>query len=321
MMLQMLAAQGAPDRFMGSLMTQPGFAVKQPGRMRRRSASPFLTSGGATLSSREFRTGREEPMRTRSLAVALWAADLVLLTAAYVHELVGAPSYTFGALFGLDREFTVPAAYSGLKFALLALVLAALSGALERFRSRCVLLGLACLFLVMAVDELGGIHERLTAVVRRHFLDEEAVGNAAEYGIALHGLVVTVPAAALLGVLYLVLRAVWKPLRVGIGRFGLGLAIFLSGSVLCDSLLGGMIAHKPTRTLLEEGSEFVGVTLMITAVLAAIAANAVRIEIGSGIHLAPLRAHRREHASPPAGRGVPGFSRRRRSSRKSGPED
>lgn len=227
-------------------------------------------------------------MSTRFIILILWAFDFLFLTGAYLHDLMGSPSYTFEQLFGLDREFSIPTAYSGLKFTLLSLLTALLAFALNRPYGRYVLLGLAALFMLMAVDELGGLHERIALLIRHFFLQEDTVTTAAKSGVALHGLIATLPMAGLLVALVMMLKPAWTPLHGGLGMFAAGLAVFLAGALVFDSLLGGLIGQKASRVVLEEGLEFVGVTIMITALITTISRNPLQITIGSKVVVSPI---------------------------------
>jgi hypothetical protein len=95
------------------------------------------------------------------LGLMLLFNALILLVAGG-HLLIGAPSWTFNALFSLDYEPSIPHWYASVKLLLVACLLAALSVSIGTgLWQRGALLGTAFLFFVMSCDESAAIHERL----------------------------------------------------------------------------------------------------------------------------------------------------------------
>lgn len=204
-------------------------------------------------------------------------ADLALLVAGGYAALPSTGSFTIGQLFGLDGEWSIPAAYSALKLALLALLalLIAVAAYALPNRQRFTLFIWAGLFLLMALDEAAGIHERVRNVSLLFVEDGSGIGGLSIYAVM--SILTSLPAF-----LYMLVASftVWKRLTAGRTRLLAGIGLLFAGAVLFDNLSELLSLETWAIVVIEEGLEFLGVTIAIGGVLAALAARPVLLRIG-----------------------------------------
>jgi hypothetical protein len=209
-----------------------------------------------------------------------------MLLAAGGHLLIGAPSETLRQLLSLEGEPTIPGWYSSVKLLLVACLLAALSvSAATASTQRRMLLGAALLFLVMSCDEAAAIHERLQRTLG-HRLPSGVTENVYDGAILAK---ILIGLAALAVVAFVVGVVLWTLRRVGRGAtsFGAGFLLLAMGAVgvdLSDEFLPLAETEAALWMILEESFETVGVTLMIYAVLQALAWAPMTLHLGARLH-------------------------------------
>lgn len=216
-------------------------------------------------------------MRLRPLLLTLVACDILLLIAGAVAAFLPDISYTHLMLFNLESEFTLPAAYSGLKLALFACLAAIVTLGLDSRWARRAGLVWAAAFLFLAFDELGGIHERVALIIRHVWLDgRRPAPGTVHVGDLAASLVWILP-----GILLAILSSrLWRELQPGRFCLAVGAGIFVTGAFLIDGAGDALLAQKAHRILLEEGCEFLGLTVMIYGLCMFLSARPVTLTIG-----------------------------------------
>lgn len=203
----------------------------------------------------------------------LLIVTLGLLTAYNIH-----PSYTLGQLFDLRQEFTVPTAYSGLKLGFLAALFSIVSlGAKDASVTRVGIVW-SLLVLFFALDELGGIHERIATIIDHRFPQSETALKDAP--VMLRGFL----AESLLAVPAVILALLSRPLFVharGVrAQFLAGGVIFAGGAFVVDNFAKAFTNSIVFGELLEECLEFAGLTVMIAAAVRLLSLDPVTLTFG-----------------------------------------
>jgi hypothetical protein len=209
---------------------------------------------------------RLEPARlVRALAViavllTLAHVVLVLVRAFTGHDHV----YGLFPLFDLDRELNIPSFFSGCLFLLNAPLFVLVAKTAPRSASRTIWLVLAGLFVLMAYDELFGVHERLTEPLREAFHTSGLLFYA--------WVLVYVPAVVLLVCVFV---PVWwrldRPVR---SWLALAAGTYLLGAVGVEMVAGAYDEAVGDRGLtygllvaIEESLEMAGLVMLTHALL------------------------------------------------------
>jgi len=204
----------------------------------------------------------------RRLVAAVLVLDLLVLLAYAADTALGHPVGVLESFFDLDGEQNLPTWWSSAKLLAAGLVLGA-AFLLRRGTdgARAWLLAAAALVAVgLSLDETALLHERLGLVVLPHGRREGTI--FAQGG---PWMMVLVP-AAVIGPAMLWRLGLRDYLRAAPGaalRIGLGLGLFVAGAAGVELLRGisvGAGSHQH-QVLLEEGLEFLGVTLLLWGVL------------------------------------------------------
>jgi hypothetical protein len=236
----------------------------------------------------------------RILVVALCAdALLALFHVGVVLMPIGPASRPLKFLFGLNGEGNVPSWYSGTQLLLVGLTFFALS--LWFFQSderlaplRKLLIVFGTVFTYLSADEVGQIHERLSALVQSwHWLRMVeyrtliALGRKAGRirGGGIWIPVFVVFGAALLWWLWPLIKSALRHWRREFVLMGVGFGILVFGAVVVEAL-GAAIPKTATTARdvqvgIEESFEMVGVSVMLYAAMRVLAAAASRILPGS----------------------------------------
>lgn len=204
------------------------------------------------------------------IALALFAANAILLGLYMLDHFTGRPSMLLHSLFDLDGEGNVPAWYSSSQ--LLAAGLLFLASASGPRRTEAVpgwfflLVGLGFLFL--SLDESAGIHERVTVNFRHIEFLPRFAGD--------RGVWISLYLAAIVLVASLTARywwRLWKLDRRGFIKLAAGAATFLLGAVGLEIASYGNL-RSPEMTDLyalqvaaEETLELCGSSLMVLGAL------------------------------------------------------
>jgi len=206
------------------------------------------------------------------VAVGLVGLSLLTRYLAYRRE-VAAPGIAppaWLALFDVNAEANVPTWFTVALLVLAAGAAAAAGLVASRSAPRAArfFLALAVVLLLLSLDELAGLHERLGAL-----------GAAVTSGSALHFAWV-VPGAALAGLLLVALlvggRSVPRTVR---RQLAVALAIYLTGALLVEAVSGQVLVARGDRaayllvTGVEELLEMLGVLLVLRAVLGSVRAQ------------------------------------------------
>ena len=185
----------------------------------------------------------------------------------------------------LEGEATLPAWYSSLKFAGLALLFALIVRRPAFDMRSAIGAGGVLLFLAMSADEVVGIHERLQLIVASN-LPDNWIRFAEARNLYLEGIIVTVPAAIVVSIC-IAFGVRYVRWRGNSGRFILGFAVLLAGAVVFDlweEKQGFGPVMEIYTTLLEEALEFFGLSLMLLATWRAFGARDIaRSSDGAGI--------------------------------------
>jgi hypothetical protein len=196
----------------------------------------------------------------RRMVGMLLAADVALIAAFLILFLSGHGIEVLA--IGLERS--IPNWYSAAKLLILAQLLAfvAWRASAETWQETLILLAPALLFMLMSVEEVASIRDRLERVLAP--ADEgEARAQVMQAGTLLSGIVL---ALALTGIGTAYARIVTVPTAI-LAKAVSGAIIFLLGAVGVELLFDepGKQAVRILPAAAEEGAELVGVTLMIWA--------------------------------------------------------
>lgn len=221
----------------------------------------------------------------RRVAVALLVIDTFLIAAYLATHL---PGYSLDIL-SVALERSVPNWYSSAKLLILAQLLGYLAWVtpVPTWRARLVLLAPVAFFLLLSLEEVAALHERL------EIRAETLVGGSDGYWPVLAGLALAA-AMTVAGVAYA--RLVCPPLAA-LGKAAAGAVAFVGGAAATD-FVNNMLQDGKGLVLgsaFEEGLELVGVTLLVWAVLEVVAARPGR----------PSPASAGRHSGSRAGNGVP----------------
>jgi hypothetical protein len=209
--------------------------------------------------------------------------DALILLVAGGHLLIGAPFGTIDLLFSLEGEPTIPSWYASVKLLLVACLLAALSVSVGKdLTKRRTLLGAAFLFVVMSCDEAAAVHERLQGMIGNRM--PAAVNENIYDGVVLAKVLVGLAALAVAAFVVLTVIRTLRHVGKGGTTFGAGFLLLAMGAVgvdLTDEFLPLTETGAALWMFLEEIFEMVGVTLMIVAVLQALACAPVTLDLGA----------------------------------------
>lgn len=224
---------------------------------------------------------------------------LALLHVGVVLMPIGPASRPLKFLFGLNGEGNVPAWYSGTQLFLVGLTFFALS--LWFFQSderlaplRKLLAVFGMVFTYLSADEVGQIHERLSALVQSwHWLRMVEYRTLIALGRKagrIHGGGIWIPVFAVLGIA--LIWWLWPQIKLAMRHWrrefvliGVGFGILVLGAVAVEAL-GAAIpktatAARDIQVGIEESIEMVGVSVMLYAAMRVLAAAASRILPGS----------------------------------------
>jgi hypothetical protein len=238
------------------------------------------------------------PKRVITLMLCIDALLLVLHSAVALMPIAPA-TRPLKFLFGLNGEGNVPAWYSGTQLLLVGLVFFAL--ALWFFQSDERLAPLRKLFVVagavftyLSADEVGQIHERMSALVQSwHWLrmiEYRALIAMGRKAGRIHGGGIWIPVfvvagLALLWWLWPQIKLALKHWRREFALLGVGAAILVFGAVVIE-MLGAAIPKdamglRDIEVGIEETFETVGVSVILYAVVRVLAAAGERVLPGS----------------------------------------
>lgn len=208
---------------------------------------------------------------------ALLVLDLVVLGMYLLDNALGHPVVVLESFWDLDRESNLSTWYSSAKFLILALLLgwcALVRWEPDRWRAGVVGAG-ALLAALLSVDETAIIHERFGAVLLPYGQREETVFREGGGWIMVLAPLLLVAALALwrFGLRDYARRApgtAW--------RFALGFGLLLLGAAGVEMLRFFSVGSwwHPIQVVVEEGMEFVGVTLMVAGAVRLVRALAPR---------------------------------------------
>lgn len=236
----------------------------------------------------------------RVLTLTLCADALLLLFhVAVVLMPIGPASRPLKFLFGLNGEGNVPAWYSGTQLLLVGLTFFALS--LWFFQSderlaplRRLLVVFGTVFTYLSADEVGQIHERLSALVQSwHWLRMVEYRTLIALGRKagrIHGGGIWIPVFVVLGAV--LLWWLWPQIKSALRHWrrefvliGVGFGVLVLGAVVIEAL-GAAIPKTATTARdievgIEEAFEMAGVSVILYAAARVLAAAASRILPGS----------------------------------------
>lgn len=203
---------------------------------------------------------------------------LVLLAALVTRGLESKIWSDITDFFRLSRESNLPTAYSGFQHIVVGLLFGVLAIREVRIDYRRWVIALpSAMFLFFALDEIAMVHERISDHVAYHVHSLKSVGEFT----SVPALIFCVPAVIVFAVIAARLsRRYWQGRPRVAGLFVAGLAVFLfaaAGLEALGHLLQNHHALYSLETLLEEGGEMVGVTLVLWSAVELLAAEKLRI--------------------------------------------
>lgn len=232
------------------------------------------------------------------LASLLLLVDALLIGAGAQVALDPGRSYSLWAMFGMDRETSLPNWFSASQLLLTAALLALAAWALPSPRGwpNLSLLLASLLLLLMSADEAVGMHQFAQNLVAR------TLAAGAEHRDTENAALTTVLALGpVLLLSLLLLRSAAAALRAGPGGAATllaGFGLILAGGLALDLLPAPRGTARELLMVAEEGLELLGGTLMLIGAALALAATGREFRLVSAAG-APLQA-----ASPAA--GLPG---------------
>ena len=203
------------------------------------------------------------------LAIALFAADFVLVAAYVVGTFVAVPNAQIYHLINLDAEASLGAWFSSSQLLVTSLVFAV---AAYNGGRRSAQFGFLCIcalaFLFLSADESASIHEKITMLTRGVNYLPRFNGN--------HG--AWIPIYLGLAIVFLLLTwktwlQSWQSQRRELAIFLLGIGLFVAGAVLLEIVSYGALRDLENRSyyayqvLFEEALELAGVTFILLGAL------------------------------------------------------
>jgi hypothetical protein len=203
----------------------------------------------------------------RLVAGTLLLGDIALVGFYVAYTQTGSFHWLLHALFNLDGEANIPAWYTSVQLMLAGVLflMATLSDTMDRTVSRgyAALVGFG--FILLSADEIVGLHESLTALLRPIDVLPRFSGD--------HGIWIPIYLAVIAAVALITMRqglAVCRTHRRGCAILAAGAIVFLTGAVGLEIVsYGDLRANGPTDRLYmllvaaEEGLELLGASVML----------------------------------------------------------
>src|ERR1043165_7095447 len=193
---------------------------------------------------------------------ALFAGDLVLAAVYGINEAMGRPRPGLTSFIDLDGEANLPAWWSSMQMMCAGLLMATF--ARRNFRGaewKSWLLALMSLTLIaMSCDEVAQIHERI-----RGHSDSLLPGGSRANTVFVHTgiwmIILGAPFIVYQGVLVRIVRGYFAGTRGAMGRYAIGMSVFLFGALVMDA--AGNLFERPSfaysmGVLVEETCENAG---------------------------------------------------------------
>jgi hypothetical protein len=200
----------------------------------------------------------------------LFACDILIAMMYVANRLSGTPFVKVNRLLDLNGEANLPTWFSSMQWAAAAGLLAFVFLRRHERRAAAVFatLGVSLLFLLLSVDEVAQIHEKLSIGISGKL----GAGQGRFKGMWLPAL--GLPVLAVLGLLAVQMKSMFDAAPGSLRAFTTGLVVFGVGAFGIEPVLNLLNQRSgPSLVLFEETLEMVGVTFLVWASFAVAASE------------------------------------------------